>query len=291
VVLWAGLAGESTTVSEVVATLDPSAPDVLGRDVEVIWQARAATAFMTNDLQGIDQARSWLDEREPRCANPITEAWILSNLMAGTVLSPDPAVLDRAQRLKQSSRSPSIQAIVGFSQQLHLGLEPDGPAAGGDRHDGIDELQGALAHSRAAGNTFVEATCMVLMANPLSERGQRGDAVALRATVDRLRDVRYDLAFQYLVARLAIWLFRVGRPEGAAVLDGYFRAHTAASAPIQFQPMVEQLDRLLADHQFPTARARGIAMSLEDLTDYLHAELDVLADDIEPEETIAPTRR
>ena len=75
VVLWAGLAGESAMVEDVLATLEPSAPDLLPRDVEVIWQARAATAFMTNDLEGIQRATSWMDEREPRCDNPITEAW------------------------------------------------------------------------------------------------------------------------------------------------------------------------------------------------------------------------
>ncbi len=41
VVLWAGLAGESAMVGDVLATLELSAPDVLPRDVEVIWQARA----------------------------------------------------------------------------------------------------------------------------------------------------------------------------------------------------------------------------------------------------------
>ena len=41
VVLWGALAGQSDTVTEALAALDPAAPDLLARDVEQIWVARA----------------------------------------------------------------------------------------------------------------------------------------------------------------------------------------------------------------------------------------------------------
>ena len=79
VVLWAALAAEPDT--ETFATLDPAASDLAARDVEVLWQARAVTAMMTNDGDETARVAAWLNEGEPRCTNPITEAWILSVIL------------------------------------------------------------------------------------------------------------------------------------------------------------------------------------------------------------------
>ena len=37
----------------------------------------------------------------------------------------------------------------------------------------------------------------------------------LQASVDRLREVRYDLGLTYAAARLAVWFARVGRLDAA----------------------------------------------------------------------------
>ena len=104
VVLWAALAGEPDT--EAFATLDPAASDLAARDVEVLWQARAVTAMMTNDGDETARVAAWLNEGEPR---PITEAWILSVILTSTLFAPDPAVAARVLRLGQASPSPSVQ--------------------------------------------------------------------------------------------------------------------------------------------------------------------------------------
>ena len=118
---------QSDAPTETFAALDPTAPDLLARDVERIWLARAGTAFLTNSPDEIERAAAWLQEREPRCDNPITEAWILANIMSATLSAPDPALVARVHRLGQASPSPSVQAIAGFV--LH-GVSLPEPQAG-----------------------------------------------------------------------------------------------------------------------------------------------------------------
>ena len=115
---------QSDAVTDALAALDPTAPDLLARDVEQIWLARAGTAFMTNDPDEIERAAAWLHEREPRCGNPITEAWLLANIINGTLSAPDPALVARLQRLGQASPSPSVQAIAGFASAWRPLPEP-----------------------------------------------------------------------------------------------------------------------------------------------------------------------
>ena len=75
------VAAQSYDPTETLAALDPSAPDLLDRDIERIWLARAGTAFMTNNPDEIERAAAWVHEREPRCTNPITEAWLIANII------------------------------------------------------------------------------------------------------------------------------------------------------------------------------------------------------------------
>ena len=70
VVLWGGLAADADAVTETLATLDPAAPDLLARDVEQIWQARAVTAFMTNDPDEIERAAAWVSRERATLRQP-----------------------------------------------------------------------------------------------------------------------------------------------------------------------------------------------------------------------------
>ena len=93
VVLWGCFAEDADAVRDALAALDPEAPHLVTRDVEQIWQARAVAAFTTNDPDGIERAARWVNESEPRCGNPITEAWLLSNIVAATMAAPAPALV------------------------------------------------------------------------------------------------------------------------------------------------------------------------------------------------------
>ena len=274
--MW-GVLGQSDSLTEGLAALDPSAPNLLPRDIEQIWQARTGTAFMTNDPDGIERAARWMREADPRCDNPITEAWTLANLINGTVSAPDPSLVARLHRLGQASPSPSVQAIAGFV--LH-GVRYLNPRLGDglDLGDIVDGLQHATERSQVAGNLMVEAVCMSLAMMPLTDRGRRSDAGVLHATLARIREIRFDLSLTYVAAVVAVWLVRIGRPEAASVADGWFRAHVT-NPPSAVQAVLHQLDHLLDASTFPGARARGVNMTHAELIDYLDAELTSITDE------------
>ena len=171
VVVWCSPA-QSDVPPDALAALDPTQPDLLARDIERIWLARAATAFVTNDPDEIERATAWLHEQEPGCGEPITEAWTLANLIDATLSAPDPALVARLHRLGQTSPSPSVQAIAGFV--LH-GVRYLNPKLGDglDLGDIVDGLQHATECSQVAGNLMVEAICMSLAMMPLTDRGKR----------------------------------------------------------------------------------------------------------------------
>ena len=232
---------------------------------------------MTNDPDGIQRATSWLQEGEPRCANAITEAWILSNIVAAAGSEPDALIVDRARRLAGASPSPSVQAIVAFS--MHIRLADPLPGKQLDVDDSLADLERAIACSQDAGNLFVEATCMGLAAYPLTRHGERSHATALQATLARIGEVRYDLALTFLAGRLAVWFALLDRLETATVIDGWFCAHLNAPYPIQYQSTIEQLDQLLDTEGHPAARARGATMTTTELIGYLDDQLATIATD------------
>ena len=181
---------------------------LLARDVEKIWRARAVIAFMINDPDEIERAAAWLHEEEPRCTNPIIEAWLLANILDAHSLHPtrpsSPASSGSARRAPAPAfkRSPARRARPPLPEPLGDGL---------DLGDIVEGLQHAMACSRAAGNLFVEAICMTLAVIPLTDRGDPRDAAALRATLERIHDLRYDFA-------LTSW--RRGWPCGSSASAG-----------------------------------------------------------------------
>ena len=140
----------------------------------------------------------------------------------------------------------------------------------------LNGLQHALTCSQLAGNAFVEATCMALIVSPLADRGDPADAAVLRGSVDRLREIRYDMALTFLVARLAVWFVHVGRPDVATLLDEQFRTRLGDSYPAHYEATIRQLDQLLDRNQFTAERSRGRNMNANELTDYLHDEFATL---------------
>ena len=240
--------------------------------------ARANTAFMTNDGDEIERAAAWLHEREPRCGDPITEAWILANIITGTVPAPDPAVVARLQRLAQACPSPSVQAIAGFV--LHGGryLNPK-LGEGLDLGDIVEGLQHAIGCSQVAGNLFVEVACMTMASIPLTDRGERRDAALLRALLGRIHETpQRPRAHRLRGRRFAVWLVRIGRPDAASVLDGWLRSHLKAPLPF-LQSTLEQLDQLLDASGSADARSRGATMTSTELTEYLDDELTKIIDE------------
>ena len=83
---------------------------------------------------------------------------------------------------------------------------------------------------------------------------------------------------------MAVWFARVGRLNVATVLDGYFNARTKEVSLAHYQATVDQLNDLLAPDQFIAERARGTAMSLDEITAYLHDELGSLSVDRQADE-------
>ena len=154
---------------------------------------------------------------------PDHEAWLLADLITGTLSAPDPAVVAHLQRLAQINPSPSVQAIAGFTLQGGRYLNPK-LGDGLDRGDIVDGLRHATVCSQASRNLLVEVTCMTLAVIPLTDRAERSDAAALHATLERIHEIRYDLTLTFLGARLAVWLVRIGRPDAASVIDGYVRS-------------------------------------------------------------------
>jgi predicted ATPase len=289
VAVW-DVSARSDAVAEALAALDPTAPDLVARDVEQIWMARTNTAFITNDDDELERAADWLREREPRCGDPITEAWLLANVINGTFSAPDPALVARLHRLAQASASPSVQAIAGFT--LHGGrYENPRLGEGLDLGDVVDGLQHATLCSKAAGNLYVEVTCMMAAAIPLTDRGERRDAAALRATLGRIQEIRYDLGLTFFAPRLAVWLVLIGRPDVACVVDGWLRSHLKAPLP-SLQPALAQLDQLVDTSSFPDARSRGATMTSAELIDYLVDVLGSVADETvkASEQAIASSR-
>ena len=124
IVQWAALAGEPGTVIGALATLDPDVPDLAARDVEMMWLVRAVIAWMIDDPDETERVAAWLLEEEPRCTNPLTEAWILAPILTGTLSAPDPAIVARLLRLGQASPSPSVQAIAGYAVHGQCYLSP-----------------------------------------------------------------------------------------------------------------------------------------------------------------------
>jgi predicted ATPase/class 3 adenylate cyclase len=276
VAVW-GVSVHFDAPAETRAALDPSAPDLVARDIEQVWLARANTAFLTNDREELDRAADWLREAEPRCGDPITEAWLLANLINGTLSAPDPELVARLQRLAQTTSSPSVQAIAGFT--LHGGryLNPE-LGEGLDLGDIVGGLQDATRCSRATGNLYVETVCMVLAAIPLSARGERRDAPDLRAIVNRIHELRYELGLNLFAPYLAIWLVHVGRPDVASVVDGWLRNHNKGPIVPPREQAITQLEQLLDGRNFIEERSRGAAMTSNDLTDFLDHVLTAVAD-------------
>ena len=237
--------------------------------------------FITNDGDELERAADWLRERGPRCGDPITEAWLLANVINGTFSAPDPALVARLHRLAQASASPSaspsVQAIAGFT--LHGGrYENPRLGEGLDLGDIVDGLQHATLCSKAAGNLYVEVTCIMAAAIPLTDRGDRRDAAALRATLGRIQEIRYDLRAHLLRAtrrRLA----RAHRPHRRRLRRRRVaRSHLKAPLP-SLQPALTQLDQLLDTGSFPDARSRGLTMTSAELIDYLVDVLGSAADE------------
>ncbi len=272
---WSAVA-QSHASTDVLAALDPTVPDLAARDIERIWLARAITAFVTNDLDDVERVAAWL-RGHPRLSDSITEAWLIANVISGTLSAPDPALVARIQRLGAASPSPSVQAIAGFVMHGDRYLNPK-LGEGLDLGDIVEGLQHATVTSRAAGNLAVEAICMSTAIIPLTERGQRRDASALQATLRRIRELRYDLSLTIVAAAVAVWLARIGRPDSACVVEGWLRTHVA-SPHGALRPSLEQLHELLDADAFPSARERGAEMTHAELIDYLDRELGSLADD------------
>ncbi len=277
-VLWGGFAQDIDAVTDALSSLDPGAPDLLTRDVEQIWQARAVAAFTINNPDGIELAARWVYEREPRCGNPITEAWLVSNIVAATMFAPAPVLVARLHRLAQTSRSPSVQVIAGSVLHGYRYLNPT-LGDGLDLGDIVDGLQHAIACSRMVGNVFTEAICMSLAIMPLTDRGERRDALAIRATLERIQEVRYDFALVMLAARAAVWLALVGRLDAASAIDAWVRAHLMTPYPGYYQPTLDQLDGLLDPAARLDARAHGATLTYAELTKYLDGELAAVAGD------------
>ena len=276
--MWGGLAAESHTVTDALAALDPTTPDLLVRDIELIWQARAATAFMTNDPDGIQRATAWLQEGEPRCGNTITEAWILSNIVAAAGSAPDALIVRPCaptRREQPKSERPGDRRLL----HAHSVSPTRRPGDQLEVDDSLADLQQAIACSRGAGNLFVEATCMGLAANPLTRRGERSDAAALQATLARIGEVRYDFALTFLAARLAVWFALLDRPETASVIDGWFRTHLNAPYPIQYQSDHRATRPTVGHRGVPRGAGRGATMTTTELIDYLDDQLATIATD------------
>jgi hypothetical protein len=276
VAVW-GVSVHFDAPAEARAALDPTAPGLVARDIEQVWLARANTAFLTNDRAELDRAADWLREQEPRCGDPITEAWILANIIHGTVSAPDPTLVARLQRLAQASSSPSVQAIAG--SVLHGGryVNPElGEGLG--LGDIVHGLQHATRCSQVAGNLYVEAACMVMGVIPLSERGERRDAPDLRAAVRRIDELRFELGLNLFAPYIAVWFVHMGRPDVASVIDAWLRTHGKPVVTATLEQAIAELEQLLAGSSFAEERSRGTAMTSNDLIDFLDHELTTVAD-------------
>ena len=233
--------------------------------------------MMTNDGDETERVAAWLHEREPRCTNPIAEAWILSVIITSTLSAPDPAVAARVLRLGHASPSPSVQAIAGLSVHGNRCVNPK-LGDGLDLGDVVEAVQEAIACSRLAGNLFVEATLMTFAVFPLTDGDDRGGAAVLRATLARIHEIRYGLALTFLAARLGVWLVRIGRPQSASVVEGWLGTHLPTPYPL-IQSTVDELHQLLNANGVPDARSRGATMTPTELTEYLDEELTEIIDE------------
>ena len=272
VVTWWNVTAQSDALTDELPELDPTAADLLARDLDRIWLARASIAFLTSDPDGAERATAWLDEREPRCHSPITEAWLISNLINATLSSPDSALVARLHRLGHASPSPSVRAIAGFT--LH-GNRYLNPRLGEDLELGdiIDGLQRAGTDARTAGNLIVESICLTLAAIPLTAAADRAAATELRAIIERIQEVHFDLALTTTAAIIAVWFVRIGRPDTGLVVDAWLRSHV--TNPHQaLQPALQQLEQLLGEHDRERAAQRlGATMTHPELIDYLRQQL------------------
>ena len=167
-----------------------------------------------------------------------------------------------------------MQAIAGSVLHGYRYLNPE-LGDGLDLGDIVDGLQHAIACSRMAGNLFAEAICMSLAIMPLTDRGDRRDAAALRATLGRIHEVRYDLALVMLAARLAVWLVRsAGTKPPTSSTDG----STPTFHPI---PAINhpRSSTSCSTPDGPEARARGATMTHAELTEYLDANWPRIIDE------------
>ena len=192
--------------------------------------------------------------------------------------APAPALVARMNRLAQTSRSPSVQAIAGSVLHGYRYLNPK-LGDGLDLGDPVDGLQQAIGCCRLVGNVFAEAICMSLAIMPLTDRGERRDAVALRATLGRIHEVRYDFALVMLAMRAAMWLALVGRLGGASAVDAWVHAHISPPYPSHYQSTLDRLDGLLDRTTCLAERAYGARLTHAELTDFLDAELAAVAGD------------
>ena len=176
------------------------------------------------------------------------------------------------------SDSPSVQAIANTVLHGYRYLNPK-LGEGLDLGDAVDGLHYAIGCARAAGNVFAEAICMSLAIMPLTDRGDRRDAVALRAALARIHEVRYDFALVMLAMRAAVWFARVGRLDAASAVDAWVHAHVNAPYPSYYQPTLDQLDLLLDRATCLPQRAHGATMTHAELTEYLDGELAAVAGD------------
>ena len=117
------------------------------------------------------------------------------------------------------------------------------------------------------------AICMTLAIMPLTDRGDRGDAAAIRATLGRIKEVRYDFALVMLAQRAAVWLALVGRRDAANAIDAWVHAHLKPPYPSYYQPTLDHFDVLLDRATCLAERAGGTTMTYAELTEYLDSEL------------------
>src|SRR5262249_36318447 len=143
--------------------------------------------LMTNDVDETQRAVDWVLPAEPRCRNPIAEAWLLTNLMSVTRVY-DRVLAARLQRIAERNPSPSLQAITDFMLHAVYRMNPEW----GGGFDSLENLERAIACSRSAGNIFVEGVCMLELVTPLIGRVDLADAGVLRATLQRIHAVRFD---------------------------------------------------------------------------------------------------
>jgi hypothetical protein len=270
-VVWGAVGADPEGMPELLARLDPTAPGLAERDIALVRLAAIVGAgWSTTGTVDAVPAVEWTLEADPRCEDLVTEGWLLFNLLTQTLHDPDPRIVARAHRAARSGPSPTLR---GASLAALHGYRFQNPKLtdGFDVGDAVEGLLEAIAVCREAGDRLFEAVATLYLMMPLAARGALDDAPLLEDTLRRLRELRYGIAIDVLAAPLGVWLARVGRPEPAAVLAGYLEIHRVRNPVVE--PVADQLEKLLADAPVAAHRARGVAMTRDELTDYLDSEL------------------